>query len=103
MHSLCAVSLPPAADPARNVLLQSATLALHFWEFFGVIWGAKKGNLKTPKNSSKGRSGPGSLRPQAPPPILVARSVLVDRVLSAIDGPQSATLCRPTGATERTR
>jgi hypothetical protein len=24
-----------------------------FWEFFGVIWGAKKGNLKTPKIAQK--------------------------------------------------
>jgi hypothetical protein len=38
---------------ARNVLLQRATLALHFWGVFWVIWGAKKGNLKTPKNSKK--------------------------------------------------
>ncbi len=31
-------------------LIQSPLLE-HFFEFFGVIWGVKKGNLKSPKNS----------------------------------------------------
>jgi DNA-binding transcriptional ArsR family regulator len=40
--------------PRASPVLQRATPALHFWEFFGVFWGAKKGNLKTPKNYLKG-------------------------------------------------